>query len=350
MSGELESDQEPGAEHPRRTYTLFGHAEAEASLAAAFHGGRPHHAWMLTGPKGVGKATLAYRAARVVLGAKAVGSRPLQVDSADPIARRIEQLAHPDLFVMRCGRNERGKFRREITADEARALSGFFALQPAEGGWRVAIIDAVDDLNRHAANAILKILEEPPSRALLLLVTHAPGAILPTIRSRVRRLSLRPLDAPTMAAAFAHANDTADLTTAIGMAAGRPGRALALAGLGAHALQKAVEQGLDGLVRGRPTALIQLAATASGPLADAKAQVLLALLKHAAHQAACAGQGLETGAAEWLAKAGRRERSERWADVFREIAATEAALQGLDMDPGLAVSRATQAIVAGMGA
>jgi DNA polymerase-3 subunit delta' len=347
VSGGIEPDQEPGAEHPRRTYDLFGHGEAEARLAAAMRAGRPHHAWMLTGPKGVGKATLAYRVARVMLGARAAPGT-FQVDSADPVARRIEQLAHPDLFVMRCGHNERGKIRREITAEEARALGGFFTLQPAEGGWRIAIIDAVDDLNRHAANAILKVLEEPPARALLLLITHAPGAVLPTIRSRVRRLSLRPLAPDAMAAAFAAQNASADLTTAIAMAGGRPGRALALAGLGAHALNTAVEQGLDGLVRGRPLGLMQLNASATGLLADAKAQVLLALLKQAARRAACAGQGLETQAPDWLVKAGRPERAVRWAEAFREIAAAESALQGLDMDPGLAVSRATQAIVAGM--
>ncbi len=131
-------------------------------------------------------------------------------------------LSHPDLFVLRRGLNERGKPRREIAVDDARDLGHFFSLAPSEGGMRVAIVDAVDDLNRNAANAILKTLEEPPARSILLLVCHAPGAILPTIRSRCRRMALRPLSDDDVRKA-----SDAD-TGIVSLAKGRPGRAIAL--------------------------------------------------------------------------------------------------------------------------
>ncbi|MCA8885921.1 MAG: DNA polymerase III subunit delta', partial [Hyphomonadaceae bacterium] len=187
-----ELDKEPSAPHPRESFSFVGHEAEEEALAEGLHGGRMHHAWLLAGPKGLGKATLAYRVARVALGAKRVGPRALDVDPDDPIARRVMALSHPDLFVLRRGLSDRGKPRREIAVDDARELAHFFSLAPSEGGMRVAIVDAVDDLNRNAANAILKTLEEPPARSILMLICHAPGAILPTIRSRCRRVVLRP--------------------------------------------------------------------------------------------------------------------------------------------------------------
>ncbi|MBC7767716.1 MAG: DNA polymerase III subunit delta', partial [Phycisphaerales bacterium] len=187
-----ETDREPNAPHPRETFSFYGHDAEEAALAEGLRSGRMHHAWLLAGAKGLGKATLAYRFARAALGAPKIGPRPFDVDPEQTVARRISALSHPDLFVLRRGLNDRGKPRREITVDDARELGHFFSLAPSEGGMRVAIIDAVDDLNRNAANAILKTLEEPPARSVLLLVCHAPGAILPTIRSRCRRLALRP--------------------------------------------------------------------------------------------------------------------------------------------------------------
>src|SRR5262249_37234828 len=134
----VETDREAGAPHPRETFCFVGHDDAENALADGLKSERMHHAWLLAGPKGVGKASLAYRFARVALGAKAKGPRPLDVDPEDPIARRIAAMAHPDLFILRRGLNDRGKPRREIAVDEARGLGGFFALAPAEGGMRVA--------------------------------------------------------------------------------------------------------------------------------------------------------------------------------------------------------------------
>jgi DNA polymerase III subunit delta' len=337
---EIEPDQQPGAEHPRRTRVLEGHDAEEAALAEGLFGPRPHHAWMLTGPKGAGKATLAYRAARAILGARLIGPRPLDCAPDDPIARRVDGRAHPDLLVIRCGLNDKGKPRREITAEEARSLSGFFSLQPAEGGWRVAIIDAVDDLNRTAANAILKTLEEPPAKAVILLVCHAPGAILPTIRSRTRRLALRALPDASVRAALEGTGLASPTPAIIRMAAGLPGRAIALAALNASDVERALADGLEMLARGRPAALAQLSqglGAAPGP----RAGLILAMAKEAARTAALAGQGLapETGA-PWLQRLALPERASRWAGAYETLSQIESQFNGLDMDPSLAVSRA----------
>lgn len=221
-----EPDQEPGTAHPRDTHQFLGNLEAETVLADALRADRLHHAWLLTGPKGLGKATLAYRLARAALGAQRSGPRPLDTDPNDPVCRQIAAQAHPDLFVLRRGLAEKGqRHKRDIAAEDARALKGFFNLKAAQNGYRVAIVDAVDDLNGHAANALLKTLEEPPPRGLILLVCHRPAAALVTIRSRSRQLRLQRLtDAQMGALELAGTSEAL-----VRLADGRPGRALALA-------------------------------------------------------------------------------------------------------------------------
>ena len=169
---------------------LEGVDEQAAIFEAALANGRLHHAWLLTGPKGLGKAGFAFRAARRLLGATpdpAFG--PLGSRSDDPVNRLIAARAHPDLTVL--DRDETGEARRSISVDEARRLPDVFAKAAGMAGRRIAIIDAADDLNPNAANAVLKTLEEPPPGGVLLLVCHAPGRLLPTIRSRCRRLNFR---------------------------------------------------------------------------------------------------------------------------------------------------------------
>jgi DNA polymerase-3 subunit delta' len=188
--------------HPRETHELFGHAEGEAMLAQAFAGGRLHHAWLLAGRAGIGKATLAYRMARHTL-AKAherdPAAKSLQVPAGSSAARQVAQLAHPGLLALRRPYDLRTKrLLSIISVDEVRRLRGFLGLTASEGGWRVVIVDSADELNVNAANALLKSLEEPPPRALFLLVTSQPSGLLPTIRSRCRRLDLAPLDADSL--------------------------------------------------------------------------------------------------------------------------------------------------------
>ena len=217
---------------PRENPLLFGHAAAEAQIVEAIHGGRMHHAWLLTGPPGVGKATLAYRFARGLLGGIPLGGT-LAMAPTNPVFRRTAMGSHADLLsVEREWDEKKSRLRGEIVVDDVRAVSAFLRLTPAEGGWRVVVVDGAEEMNRNAANALLKMLEEPPPRAVLLLTCAAPGRLLPTIRSRCRRLALMPLQGPEMAAALAeYLPDTpeAERSRLATIAAGSPGRALSLA-------------------------------------------------------------------------------------------------------------------------
>ena len=224
---------------PRETTVLHGQAEAERALLEAYRGRRFHHAWLIAGPAGIGKATLAYRMARFVLAhpdprTPAVQrATSLQVDSDHAVARRIAAQAHGDLLVLERTINEKtNKLRQDIQVDDVRRTVTFFGSTAGEGGWRVAIVDAVDELNREGANALLKVLEEPPRRAVLLLVSHSAARVLPTIRSRCRLLALRPLLTTEVARAAATAigedAEAANIKAAAAVADGSVRRALAL--------------------------------------------------------------------------------------------------------------------------
>jgi DNA polymerase III subunit delta' len=225
---------------PRQTGELIGHAEAEQTMLDAYRSGRMPHAWLIGGPAGIGKTTLAYRMARFALAhpdptVPAVQSATsLAVANDHPVAQRIAAQAHPDLLVLERAINEKtGKLYTVIRVEDVRKTVGFFGSTPGEGGWRICIVDTADELQfPQAANALLKILEEPPARALLLLTSHAPARLLPTIRSRCRRLALRPLSESEVATGVARtlgrsANE-AELLEAAAQAEGSIGRALTL--------------------------------------------------------------------------------------------------------------------------
>lgn len=214
-------DQIEGAPHPRDTPKLFGQTTAEAAFLDAFNVGRLHHAWLIAGPRGVGKATLAWSIARFLLATPAddgdglFGAPPkpetLAVDPEHPVARRITAGAEPGLMSVTRTENEKtGRLRDVIAVEDIRALAGFFQLSAADGGRRVVIIDAADEMNSQAANALLKMLEEPPARTTLLLVSHQPSGLLPTIRSRCRVLRMNPLKLPDMTHALEQAGITTD--------------------------------------------------------------------------------------------------------------------------------------------
>jgi DNA polymerase-3 subunit delta' len=195
-----EADALTGAPHPRQVYSLVGHERAEAEMLSAYREGRLAHAWLIGGREGIGKATLAWRFARFVLAnpdpaAKAVREAPnLDVAPTHQAARLLAGLAHPDFALIRREWQAASKrLASEISVDAVRQGLQVFQLSAAFGGWRVAIVDAAEDLNRNSANALLKMVEEPPQRSLILIVSHRPGQILPTIRSRCRRLRLDPL-------------------------------------------------------------------------------------------------------------------------------------------------------------
>jgi DNA polymerase-3 subunit delta' len=245
------ADENREVKLPRATAALFGHNEAEQALLASYKSGRVPHAWLIGGPPGIGKATLAYRFARFVLAHPDPGAPDVQsatslaVDPAHPVARRVAAQAQGDLLVLERVVNEQtGKLYTVIRVDDVRRTVSFFGSTAGEGGWRIAIVDSVDDLQREGANALLKVLEEPPQRTLLLLVSHAPGRELPTIRSRCRRLLLRPLDQADVARAAAAAaeGDAGDpeLREAAGVADGSVARALTLLDEDARGLRQKV--------------------------------------------------------------------------------------------------------------
>jgi DNA polymerase-3 subunit delta' len=215
------------------------------AVRGALSGGRLHHAWLITGPEGIGKATLAYRFARGLLGGQ------LDMDESNTVFRRVAAGTHADLLTIEREWDEKKKrLKKTIAADDARKIAPFLHLTPAEGGWRVVIVDGAEDLNPTSANALLKILEEPPSRAVLMLVCSAPGRLLPTLRSRCRHLALAPLSASELDEAltpYLPGLEPAARGQLITLAEGSPGRALALAEQGGLAIAGLVTEVLSAL-------------------------------------------------------------------------------------------------------
>jgi len=256
-------DIETDAPHPRQTTGFFGHQDAEAAILDSYRSGRVPHAWLIGGISGIGKATLAYRFARFALAhpdpaAEVVqAATSLAVDPGHPIARRVAAQGHPDLLVLERTIGDTGKLRSVITVDQVRKTVPFFGSTAGEGGWRIVIVDAVDELNAEGENALLKLLEEPPAKALLLLVTHTPGRVRATLKSRCRRLSLRPLGADdvTRAAAAALGTPESELRVAAAAADGSVARAIALLDGDALKFRDRVAALLDKLPEVDPRAL-----------------------------------------------------------------------------------------------
>ncbi len=242
-------DRIEGFPHPRETFHLTGQKDALAIASRAIRSGRPPQAWLISGPPGIGKATLAYRIARYLLayGATTNGPEDLAVAPNNPAAMQMSAGAHPGLLVLKRAVNDKtGKLMTVLSVEVARKLGSFFGMTSGAGGWRVAIIDTADDMNDNAANALLKLLEEPPSNAMLLLLTNAPGKLLPTIRSRCQRLPLRPLtDAELEIELARHLPDLKDRATLVHIAGGSLGLALQLASGDGLALARDAEKLID---------------------------------------------------------------------------------------------------------
>jgi DNA polymerase-3 subunit delta' len=301
-----EPDRIEGQPHPREVYDLIGQDEALARISRIIRSGRPPHGLMLAGPAGIGKATLAYRIARYVLkfGVSAEGPADLSVPRNDVMSRQIEAQSHPGLLVLTRPRDEKtGRIRTVIGVDEVRRLGGFFGLTSVGGGWRLVIIDATDDMNDNAANALLKVLEEPPARSLLILISHAPGRLLPTIRSRCQRLDLKPLTDDVLneqLACILPEADTEHRTALVRLAEGSLGLALELAANDGVDLAHRVES-LLGARLPDVKALLALADRVARAPDGVKhfGDLLLSALSRRIRARAAAGEGDERSAALW---------------------------------------------------
>lgn len=194
------ADRIDGIPHPAEAETLIGHDGAMERLAQSYKSGRFHHAWLLSGPRGIGKATLAFRFAKHMLSFPNPTLAPETYDSSavdHSVSRQIAQGAHPNLLHLTKPWDEKTKkFKTQLSVEEVRRTSAFYGMTAGAGGWRVTIVDAADDMNASAANALLKILEEPPKRSVFFVITHAAGGLLPTIRSRCQALACEPLSPP----------------------------------------------------------------------------------------------------------------------------------------------------------
>ncbi len=278
-------DQIDGAPHPRETPCLYGQGAAEAAFLQAYTSGRLHHGWLICGPRGVGKATLAWKLARFLLaappddGGMVAAPPPQSLDTAEdhPVSRRLRAGADGGLLVIRRGYDDKGRLRQVIRVDDMRKLHGFFGLSAA-GDWRrVVIVDAADEMNPNAANALLKALEEPPAHATLLLIAHQPSRLLPTIRSRCRELRLAPLAGNDFALALEQAGVSDQNATLAELSGGSVGAAIALAQGGGAEIYATLIQLFQGLPRiDRPRALA-LAESAAGRGNEARFDLILTL-------------------------------------------------------------------------
>ena len=251
--------------HPRQNYELIGHEAAENAFVEAWTSGRTAHAWLITGPEGIGKATLAYRIARFVLakddpvneGTSLFGDElpankaSLLVDRNLPVCQQIERGSNPDFRVLEPGmlNPSTGRTTQQIVVAQVRAALEVTTMTAAAGGWRVIIIDPADSLNVNAANAILKNLEEPPAQTLFLLVSHAPGRLLPTIRSRCRRLDLKPLPVNQVQELLGRVGGVTDerVCEIAELSRGSIGKAIELANGNGMALYEAIHRAASGL-------------------------------------------------------------------------------------------------------
>jgi len=324
---------------PRFRARLVGHIDQQQSFLAAAHAGRLHHAWMLTGPKGVGKASFAWLAAKYILAGRAqeVGlfgpvepPENLAQLADDAVALRIEEGSHGDARVLALAENPKtGKMRTEITIDQVHALNGLFTQTATEGGWRVVVIDSVDDMNRSAANALLKVLEEPPKDVLFLLISHSPGRLLPTIRSRCRVLGFPPLsDADVGDFLTSELPELSPETTVqlIDWADGAPGLALNLLDQQAPALKADLLALLTPIPQFDMGAIHGWATDLAKPAHDAKHRLAMDMLLDGLRAAA-------TGAADDIAALFRARLSvPQILELWAELGQMDAQQRGLRLD------------------
>lgn len=351
-----ESDRIDGAPHPRETSVIFGQTFAQERFLEAYNAGRLHHGWLLTGPRGVGKATLAWQIARFLLATPRqdgglFGAPPapqtLAVDPEHPVARRIQAGSEPGLIAIKRLYDEKAKkFKSQITVDEIRRLKSFFALSSADGGHRVVIVDSADEMNTSAANALLKLLEEPPADTTLLLISHQPSRLLPTIRSRCRELRLAPLATDDMAQALQQADPgeiaSAALAELSGGSVGEAIRLMQAGGEDAYARLIALFASLPRLDRPAALALAEQATQKGGEdqldqFLNLLDLVLLRLVRTGAsgHPPVTEAAPGEASVLQKLSQNPAQARA--WADIAQEISTRSRHGKAVNLDPAALV-------------
>ncbi len=346
--------------HPRKNPLLSGHADIEKNLLESFNSGRMHHAWLISGPRGIGKATLAYRFARHILSAGEGVDNDLIVEAPDlgaglfgeesdpkekttgladdgalfiaentPVFQRVASGGHADLFSIERRRDEKtGKLKTVIGVDDVRGIGHFLSMTPAEGGWRVVVVDSVDELNPNAANALLKVLEEPPSRAILLLVCHNSASLLPTVRSRCIKMQMRPLEMSLVASLtkeYMPDLSERDADRLAQLSDGSIGRALALNDAGGLDLWKEMSVLLSSLPRMDVRALHKLAERVSRAGAEESYHTVTGLVRWWLEGVilSISGKGSNSSATkedlDMMARIGAQASLDRWFHVWEKI-------------------------------
>lgn len=343
-------DQVTGAPHPRETPQLFGHGAAEHAFLEAYRAGKLHHGWMITGPLGLGKATLAWKIARFLLatpdddGGMFAPPPPetLDIPATHPVLSRLLALSEPRLFLLRRAWDEKeNKLKTTIGVDEVRKMKNYFSLSAADGGRRVAIIDAVDEMTVAAANALLKLLEEPPPNVVLLLVSHQPFRLLPTIRSRCRELRLAPLAPQDMAQALAQSGDTPeDLIPLAQLSGGSVGEAIRITNLDGLKIYAGIIALFASLPRLNRTRALALAELGAGRGAEQKFDLILMLMDLFLARLARAGTlghcppEAAPGEAELIARLSPTPIAAReWADLAQGLASRARRGRAVNLDP-----------------
>tara|TARA_B100000676_G_scaffold133226_1_gene132255 strand:- start:5699 stop:6823 length:1125 start_codon:yes stop_codon:yes gene_type:complete len=338
---------ESQAPAPRANADLLGNAEAERSLAQAAADGTLAGAWLIGGPEGIGKATLAYRLARHLLaggGNDLFGGAAdtLAIDEAEPAFARVAGGSHGDLLTVELGLNKQGKKRTEIVVEDIRRLEPFFRQSAGEGGWRIAVIDGADLMNRNAANAALKLIEEPPRQSLVILVSHTPAKLLATIRSRCRKLNLRPLkdeQAAVLLERFLPDMAEEDRLPLARLSGGSPGRAMRLEQMGGLDLYREIMALMADAPHMDPAALHALAdrlgrsgqAPACRTALDFLSAWLAGLVRYASRPDTPLNT-VVTGEEALISRFAARGNLEHWVDVWEKITRLRDRADSLNLD------------------
>lgn len=340
-SDPVEADRVEGAQHPRKTTKLYGQERAETTLAAALREKRMPHAWLLHGPRGVGKATLAYRLARSLLSDQGPPAGTLEIDPTDPAAKRVAANSETRLRVVRRKVNPKtGRLTASISVDDVRALGEFFHIASVAGGWHIAVVDAAEEMNPAAANALLKILEEPPKRSLLLLVSHAPHQLLPTIRSRCCHLPLRPLDDSSLKMALEMAAPKLakqDFDTLVRTAGGSAGEALRLHAIGGANAIRSMETLLDGLPTLRRDQLMDVADDLAARNAAERREAAIAAAERRLTRLALCAAGAAVDGESLGPLADKPAQAAVWAEAVARLQSTVARSNAVNLDPAATI-------------